>query len=283
MRAVTSVRNQVEGPRSITIVVDHAPSLLRKCREEFPGVSVVANQGARGASGARNTGARVTAGRVLAFMDDDAVADSDWIAELVKGLNSTGAEGAVGKILPIWPARKPEWFPEAFLWVVGASYEGQFRNSSRVRNGWTGNLAVRRDAFDSVGGFREGFGKIGSYSAPEDTEFCIRVNNRVGELAWQATPSVIVHHVVPEQRVRLSFFVRRCYAEGRGKAALRSVADAELGLESMYLVHTIPRAAVSALKNGLLGRLICFSEAGALFIGMLVVGAGYLDGWFRNR
>ncbi len=47
-------------------------------------VRVVANEEARGLSGARNTGVRHSGGDIIAFLDDDATAHPDWLEILVR-------------------------------------------------------------------------------------------------------------------------------------------------------------------------------------------------------
>ena len=63
----------------IILVIDHNRYLLDRCREAFPGVKVIENREVEGLSGARNSGVWASTGDIVAFLDDDAVADPRWI------------------------------------------------------------------------------------------------------------------------------------------------------------------------------------------------------------
>nr|BFE71393.1 hypothetical protein GCM10020092_046940 [Actinoplanes digitatis] len=80
MRTVASARSQTYAPAEIVVVVDHNPALFRRARRDLGGVTVLENLYAQGVSGNRNTGAFHTSTSLIAFLDDDTVADPDWLA-----------------------------------------------------------------------------------------------------------------------------------------------------------------------------------------------------------
>src|SRR5262245_39940092 len=80
--AIQSLRRLEELPFEIIAVIDHNPALERRCREAFQDIPVIGNTGHRGLAGARNSGVRAAAGDVIAFIDDDAVASSDWLSRM---------------------------------------------------------------------------------------------------------------------------------------------------------------------------------------------------------
>jgi len=92
-----------------------------------------------------------------------------------------------------------------FGWTFGVSHSGMPETTTRVRNVWSGNMALRRTAFDAAGGFREDFGKVGTVSSPEDTELCLRVTDG----RWLYEPTSAVSHWVPARRATLGYFLRR--------------------------------------------------------------------------
>src|SRR5260370_41590387 len=77
--AVESIQHQRTPPREIIVVIDHNSGLLSRVQENLPGVIAIENHEPKGLSGARNSGAKVAQGAVVAFLDDDAIARPDWI------------------------------------------------------------------------------------------------------------------------------------------------------------------------------------------------------------
>ena len=226
--AVESVLGQRRRPDQTVVVVDHNPSLAARLRSWSRDATILENTSARGASGARNTGAFHAGTDLVAFLDDDAAAHPEWLANLERAFAAApDVVGVGGRVLPDWSGRRPVWLPEEFDWVVGATHRGAPTGIAEVRNAWAENMAVRADTFRLVGGFRTGFGKLGAHSRPEDTDLCIRMAAAGGR--WLYTPDAVVSHHVPPGRSTYRFFVRRCYHEGRGKADLVALLPASSG------------------------------------------------------
>ncbi|MGH9068521.1 MAG: glycosyltransferase family 2 protein [Acidimicrobiales bacterium] len=277
-RSVTSVQSQTSLPLETIVVVDHNESLLARVRSELSGVMVTPNTRTKGASGARNAGTALARGGLVAFLDDDAYADPWWLARMAEAVRHPAVVGVGGRIAPAWDRTAPSWFPEEFAWVVGGTYRGLPEAATPVRNVWSGNMVIRRSAFEAVGGFREGFGKVGGRSRPEDTELCIRVTQETGGV-WVYDPSALVHHAVPIERATVSYFLRRCFAEGRGKAALMRLVGNGEGLRSernhaLRLPRAIWREALGGGPGGLRRGLAIGAGLVAATSGLVVEGAG---------
>ena len=174
LEAVASVRAQTIPILETILVIDHNPDLLDRAEHELEGVIVLPNAGSKGASCGRNTGVAASRGELVAFLDDDAVASPTWLEALLGHFANPDVVGVGGKLVPLWAASRPRWFPDEFFWAVGASYEGMPDKATPVRNVWSDNMVIRRQAFDAIGGFREDFGKVGDRSRPEDTDLCLR-------------------------------------------------------------------------------------------------------------
>ncbi|MGD9526210.1 MAG: polysaccharide deacetylase family protein [Dehalococcoidia bacterium] len=265
-------------PVEVAVVVDHNPRLLeRLCNRYGEKVRIVANRFAQGAGGARNTAALVTNAEYVAFLDDDAIAAPDWIAHMLRALeNDKAAVGAGGAIRPLWQGQRPQWFPEEFLWVVGATFRGQPQQTSPVRNVWSGSMLVRTQPFVEAGGFREGFGKVGDAAQPEDTEVCIRITEASGG-HWLYVPDALIEHLVPESRATMSYFIRRCRAEGAGKALLAALAPSgmkTLGEESAF-VRKIALAGFIRNLAAVPTSLSAASRALAVVIGLAAAMFGF--------
>ena len=138
-------------------------------------------------------------------------------------------------------------------------------------------MAVRREVFDELGGFRIDFGKQGSRSEPEDTEFCIRATRRWPERIWLQVPDAVVRHTVTLERTRRRYFVERCLNEGRGKARMRSLPalGARLESERAYVRRTLPAAMVRSLTQGAMGEWRGFAQAATIAAGLAITATAY--------
>jgi hypothetical protein len=153
--------------------------------------------------------------------------------------------------------------------------------TARVRNVWAGNMAVRREAFEAVDGFREDFGKVGNVSRPEDTDLCMRVDSG----AWVYDPASAVGHQVPAERARLHFFLRRCFNEGRGKAGLAELngGGGSLSAERGYARRVLPAGVLRGLRDTARGDASGLLRAMAIVAGAGAAAAGYAVGVTDSR
>ena len=276
VRTVNSVRSQEYLAAEIVVVVDHNAALYRRARNELRGVTVLENLYARGASGNRNTGAFHTNTSLIAFLDDDTAACPSWLGNMVAPFTDPTVVGTGGGIVGAWEGARPRWMPDEFLWTVGVSYTGMPTTTAPIRNVWSANMIVRRDAFMAVGGFRPGFGKLGDQNRPEDTELCLRMSGADGG-QWMYVPDAVIRHEVPVDRTTFKFFLRRCYAEGRGKVQMAGLLDnsQNFGTERDYLRRTLPRAVTRSLADAGRGRGISHAlRAGTVLAGISAAGFG---------
>jgi glycosyltransferase involved in cell wall biosynthesis len=275
LAAVDSIRRQTHPAVEILVVVDHNEPLRRRAAQTLPGAQVVANGGPRGLSGARNTGVALARGDVVAFLDDDACADPEWLAHFARAYRDPAVYGVGGAAVPRWPHARPGWFPPEFDWVVGCTYTGLPDTVSPVRNPIGAGMSFRRSVFSRVGGFTDGIGRIGSRPLGcEETELGIRLRQAVPEAVVLYEPRALVHHRVTESRVTWRYFRARCYAEGLSKAVVARRVGREAALESerAYVRDALPRA----VRRELAGRR--FGGAAAVFVGTGITVVGYVCG-----
>ncbi len=275
--AVRSLIARQDGAHRLVICVDQNEELLHRAQAAWPTVTVVPNRSERGASGARNTGAELARTPFIAFTDDDIRVQEGWLPRLLEPFADPMVVGTGGGVIPRWETRRPDWFPEEFDWVIGASYRGMPTVPSPVRNVWAENMAVRADVFRSVGGFRGGFGKVGSVSRPEDTDLCIRMSDQLPQSYWVYVPDAVLEHYVPVERSSVSFFLRRTYAEGRGKAEMARLLGSRKKLkhESDYLRKILPTGVLTALRVAVRDHsLDALLKAGFIVAGATAAGAG---------
>ena len=286
--AVTSIQCQETPAGEIILVIDHNAALLEMARTQFPNITVIENHGPRGLSGARNTGVEFAGKEVVAFMDEDAVAQPDWLTRLLMGYQDGHVIGVGGFVEPYWLAKRPVWFPDEFAWVVGCSYKGVPETMAQVRNMLGCNMSFRREVFASAGGFLNSLGRVGSQLplSCEETEFCIRVNRRFPQSRFWYIPQARVRHSVPAHRVTWQYYRVRCYAEGLSKAMVANFVGAGQGLatERKYTTRTLPMGIMRGVKDAFLkGDLAGLLRASAIVAGLGITAAGYLVGFISAR
>jgi glycosyltransferase involved in cell wall biosynthesis len=116
--AVESAAKQSVHAVETILVIDHNSELLARSEAEFVDVKVVANSQGQGLSGARNTGIEHASGDVVAFLDDDASAEWEWIEHLVRCYDDEKVLAVGGLVVPAWEAGRPRWFPVEFDWAT---------------------------------------------------------------------------------------------------------------------------------------------------------------------
>jgi glycosyltransferase involved in cell wall biosynthesis len=279
VEAVESVMNQTVPAHQIVLAIDHNPVLLAHACEKFPTATVVENVQDRGLNGARNSGVAATTGDIIAFLDDDAIAQPDWLEQLLATYSSGEIVGVGGKINPLWLSGRPVWFPEEFNWVVGCSYRGLPVDTAPVRNLIGCNMSYRRAVIDQLGGFRNGIGHVGGRPQGDDeTEFCIRLRQTIPGSVLLFQPRAQVSHKVPASRANGRYYRWRCYLEGRSKALLSRLVGRNDGLSSerTYTMQVLP----SGMWQGILssvreGNLNGIRRSVAIVAGLFVTTFGY--------
>ena len=189
---------------------DATPALLDTFAATARAKVVVTREPRRGASVARNTGAREATGDVLAFTDADCCPRPDWLAALTAPL----ADATVGAVAGGLAATPPGGAVEAF----GALFTLQSLPAPARHTGWTpwsggfptANLAVRRAQFERLGGFDESVAIYG-----EDYDLCARLYATGAAIVF--TPAAIVEH---QPRAALGPMLRQAFGFGRSHAWL---------------------------------------------------------------
>ena len=280
--AVSSIRQQTQPPSEIILVIDHNPQLFDLARTKFQDLVVVSNLEMRGLSGARNTGMNVATGEIVAFMDEDAFAEPDWLKHLESGYLDSEVLGVGGVILPEWTANRPVWFPEEFDWVVGCTYRGMPTATAPVRNLIGANMSFRKSVFLKVGGFKNGLGRIGTLPMGcEETEYCIRAIGEFPNGIVLYEPQARVHHKVPTTRATWRYFLRRCYAEGLSKAQVSRAVGSQTGLsnERTYMLSVLPHGLLTGFRDSFREKNTHgLKRSFAISVGLLTTIAGYLYG-----
>ncbi len=215
------------------VVVDNGrqPLALR-----LPDGVLVVREAVPGLSRARNTGAAAATNVVLAYLDDDARPGPGWIESLRDGFCDPGVAVAGGPIQGLWPAERPAGWPpqgmESFFSVLSlGDADLDFPGRAEV---YGANWAIRRDAFDAVGGFDAGFG-TGEGGALGGDEFMAATNvHRLGLGIGRYVAGAAVGHRVEHHRIDESYIVLRAFHNGLETVGYeRAGADRPIGIQAL--------------------------------------------------
>jgi glycosyltransferase involved in cell wall biosynthesis len=160
-----------------------------------------------GLSIARNAGIQLSKGEIIAFIDQDAVPDANWINELANTFNS-GADYVGGRInllnTETWVAR----FLQQTRFI-------QFFGTHTLNHPIGCNMAFRKRIFDLAKGFHENFTSYGDEST---------LNERIKDkFLYSGSPNAIVLHQQPDTFIRIvqmewkSGMLSRLVAKASGK------------------------------------------------------------------
>ena len=272
LAAIASVHAQTRKVDDIIVVVDHNEALAARLRAEMLDVRLIDNTETRGLSGARNSGIAAAWGDLVAFLDDDAAAEPEWVEVLSRHFEDQQVMGVGSWVTPLWTKARPKWFPSQYLWVVGCSYEGMPTVLSETRNLFGGSMVIRRSLFSSIGGFDSRLGRdTGKLPMGcEETELCIRARVKLDGVRFLLDPTVRITHRVNSERLTVKYFFLRCLAEGVSKLRLTKICGEHIGLSSEL------RFLTSVLPPALLTTILCLIKGeGAAFARLLLLLGGF--------
>ncbi|GAA4674976.1 glycosyltransferase family 2 protein [Frondihabitans cladoniiphilus] len=276
--SVESARAQ-PATTEVIVVIDHEPELFRMAQDRWPTLLVIENAEAQGLSGARNTGVLEASSEVVAFLDDDATADPDWLTWMLDAFEDVHVAGVGGHAEPVWPDGKgPALYADELLWIVGCSYRGLPTETSDVRNVIGCSMAFRRATILAAGGFSSTVGRVGNIPlGGEETELCIRIGQADPAARIVYEPMSLVNHRVSADRGTWKYLARRSFYEGVSKAVLsRHLGRGDsLSSESSYLTRVLPGAVIRELGQLRHGG---GKRAAAIVLTVLATVAGYALG-----
>jgi glycosyltransferase involved in cell wall biosynthesis len=170
--------SQDATPEVIAAMQREAPALVRAVLEPVPGLSR-----------ARNAGVREAQGELLAFTDDDCLAEAHWLANLIAAFQRDPHVAAVfGQVQALEPQRpthvvavKAEVRPQAYRYPC-----------SPLSIGHGNNMAFRRTTLAAAGPFDVLLGAGSTWGAAEDVDMAYRVLRQGGLVRYD--PACVIRH-----------------------------------------------------------------------------------------
>jgi len=292
-RSIESVERQSMPAAEIILVIDHNRELFDRCRERWPesadhdrpDMTVVENAHAGRLGSARTTGAERATGEILAFLDDDAAAEPDWLEHLIAGYRDPAVVAIGGAPLPTYGTARPRWFPYECDWVFGCAYAGLPETTAPIRHVIGANMSVRRSNLLAIGCFHS--------DQHDDMDMCHRLLDQspTGRILYE--PTAIVHHYVHPERLTWAYFWRRCFFVNRGKVGAFRHMDSASNLiaERAFARRALTVGVKDGVRQWLTGDIGGLLRVTALAIALGLGGLGYAvgtleaeaAGWFNRR
>jgi glycosyltransferase involved in cell wall biosynthesis len=206
---------------------------------------------------ARNKAIENAGGDLIAFIDDDEFPIQRWLLTLFNALNHYGVDGILGPVKPFYETKPPGWI------VQGKFYDRPSYATGFVidwRKGRTGNVLFKKQVLQSVSQlFRPEF------RTGEDQDFFRRLLEKGHVFVW--CHEAIAYEVVPPERWKLSFMVRRALLRGEvarrhATFGVRDIVMSAIALPA-YLA-ALPFALVLGQGRFMLLLIKLFDHAGRL-------------------
>jgi GT2 family glycosyltransferase len=173
--------------------------------EHFPWVKLLRLEPC-GLSAARNAGAAVASGEILAFTDDDCAPDQEWLVRLGRVFAAGSFAAAGGPNLPPLPQ---DWL-EAVICAAPGAPSHVMLDDVEAEHLPGCNLAVTKSAFEAIGGFDPRF-----HTAGDDVDFCWRLRAAGYRLGF--APGAFVWHW---RRASVRAFLRQQLGYGAAEKLL---------------------------------------------------------------
>ncbi len=217
-----SLRAEVAGRDDVEVVVINNASpddTAAVVAEGYPEMRLVLEP-ELGCSVARNRGWREARAPLIAYIDDDALAEPGWLDAILRAADEGGDDvaGVGGPVDLLWEQPRPEWFcKQANITLGGLDHGDVARDVNNLRGG---NVAYRRAALEAIGGFDTGLGRIGPKLVHGEENW---VNQQLVARGYRLRydPAIRVLHHVGADRLERRYVVRWSWGAGVTAARVR--------------------------------------------------------------
>lgn len=190
----------------------------------------------------RNIGIRHASGKIIGFIDDDAVADKNWISHLIKHYDDKRVMCVGGKIFPKFLGDIPDELKklpkEAFKGFLGETFlESEIPLVIDRPLLWGSNISFRKEIFEIIGLFDENLGKTSDKLLCEEE---IDMQTRVLESGYKIIyePKSFVTHFISREKLTKDYFIKRSFWQGYSEAIkIRKYGKFQKALGSLKLAQ----------------------------------------------
>ena len=189
----------------VLLIDDGSRQRIAEIAKGFPQVRYHHQEHA-GLSAARNAGARLASGSIIAYTDDDCLAHPDWLLHLSHAFADESVAAAGGPNIPPAPRNRIERVVAA----APGSPAHVLLDDTEAEHLPGCNLAIRKEALQQVGGFQDEFRTAG-----DDVDICWRLRETGRRLVF--VPGAMVWH---HRRFSIRAYLTQQHGYGRAEALL---------------------------------------------------------------
>jgi len=153
-RCLKSLENQTVPRNEFEVIVVDGQSKDRTVEIAKKYADKIIQQKSKGVGGARNDGARVAKGDIIATTDADCILFKNWIKRIQKNLKRKNVIGMYGILKPIdIPDTRLKKIKYKVVFMIGNEFM-KFTSKLDYHNICGGNCAFDHEIFEKVGGYR---------------------------------------------------------------------------------------------------------------------------------
>jgi succinoglycan biosynthesis protein ExoM len=192
------------------VVVDNDEAMSGKptfesVKQNFPHTLIYASETKKNISAARNKCLEIAQGEWIAFIDDDEVADSEWLINLFLAVKTYDADVVFGRVATIYPATCPHWI------IAGKYFDRKIRQTGGIVSSGACNSTLVNNKLRKENNlfFDLDYGLSGG----EDADFFHRLHNFGAKLV--NSHEAFVEEEVEPQRLNTEYLVKRTLRVGQ--------------------------------------------------------------------
>lgn len=224
--ALNSLYNQTLSKNVFEVIIanNNSTDNTKEVVQQFIAQHINANfvyvdEFTQGASFARNTGAALAKAPLLCFMDDDAIANEDYLERIVNFFEQyKDADGLGGKIIPKYIPEEPKWMSYYVSSLVGNfDYSKEVCVFAEGKYPLESNMIIKTEDFRSINGFNTALpGVVGTLRiGGEGKEFFYKLQSAGKKIYYD--PNIIVQHIVETKKLTKEYMYRVASGIGRGE------------------------------------------------------------------
>lgn len=153
---------------------------------------------------ARNCSINDTQGEWVAFIDDDEIADPDWLANLLSTAQTFKADAVFGRVKSTYPSNTPQWIIDSGVFERPAVTNGQEVTSGATNSTLISQAAIKKYQLR----FDADYGLTGG----EDADFFYRLYQHGGKLV--CSNEAFVSEEVANNRLNIKYLLKRAIRIG---------------------------------------------------------------------